>query len=116
MIEREQEDFVPVIKLPEDKKEILESKLKGYRGRLQQRLTPVQRLDTRYKAEILQTLLEKGSVNTRRLSIKIWERNHHAYEPGIFENACNIINDYVETGGMNTRGGRGLPRVERRTE
>ena len=116
-IESEKES--PKIEFPQDLEVVrkMQTKLNEYRKRLaqieqtQEYLAPEQMFnntaDTRYKIAIMERLLLDGSVDTQQLSRDLNEADGDL-NPQAFINACEVIQDYAETGGQRTTGGTGL--------
>lgn len=99
-----------VIRLTEDR-EVIKRKLDEYRGRLSPYTPPEKQLDTVYKIEVAEKLVNEGEVDVGLLSKELNER--YAYlDVDLFRNACGVIEDYVKTGGKNNTGGTGLPKLD----
>lgn len=91
------------IKLPEDAgvtKTLLENKLAEYKKRKQN-------LDTFYRIEILNWLMNHGEVSINEILKKLGNVDRE-----IFDNAIGVIEDYISTGGKNNEGGTGLKSKE----
>lgn len=105
-----------VITLPDDDKLIaaLRLKLEEYKQRCNSlNRTDEQQLSTFFKIVILKELFKNREVNTKNFAQK-WEKSHpKLWENGVYyyHNACNVINDYITTGGKHTYGGTGLPEL-----
>ena len=80
----------------------LNIKMAVYKRRLQSNPNDVQ---SRYKLALVETLLSKGEVITQEVSERL-EREFGNFNDSAFENACMVVNDYVETGGTNVKGGK----------
>ena len=92
----------------------LKSKLEEYTARLKgewedSEYFPFDSLNpsTRYKRDILRLVLKMGTLNTWALLIAIGETDYSIDLPR-FGNACDVIEDYITTGGKKLRGGTGL--------
>ncbi len=110
---REREQFVTTINLPQERRAQVLERLKEHQKTLELRLSPAQRLEVSYEAMILYGLLKNGSVDTIEMSADIFARNYGDFASEIFRNACNVVDDFCRTGGVNTTQNRGLPRVDR---
>lgn len=109
----------PYLSLPDitGMREALERKLKEYRARLKNNVYQSPELlgknDAFVKQFVLGKLLEganrgeSGAVSTVALS-REFEEEFGKLDPEVFNNACSVIQDYLETGGANTRGGTGI--------
>lgn len=111
----------PKIELPSDIETIrkLQKKLREYKTRLEEEkgqkikthTAPEQDFvalaDTHYKIAVLEKLLLEGSVNTYELSRELNEADG-MFDASAFDNACGVIEDYVETGGERNVGGTGF--------
>lgn len=107
------------IELPDDIETIkkMRDKLKIYRERLEANKTQMMwqapevifnaSAGTNYKIALVEKLLLEGNVKTHELSQELTEKDGQ-FDDESFENACNVINDYIKTGGKNTRGGSGF--------
>lgn len=104
-------DFSPIIALPQQRRDFIKEKVREHKDRLQTRLTPVQRLDIKYKIEIMQGLLSGSTIDTQILADKIMRKGYDAFNPDVFFNACDFVNDLAQTGGANIVVDRGLPKV-----
>ena len=98
------------IVLPENPERIarLKAKLQEYKERIEKKGGKDSRLSAR--VEVLKELLEKGSVDPAEMIAKaggdvIYQAN--------LEDAIEIVQDYVKTGGQNLHGGTGLPNLEK---
>lgn len=103
-----------VIHLPTDKQsqDFLIGKLAEYKGRLDHTKhpeNPLQGWDNICKIAVLSRLLKTGSVNCWDLSVEIAQKyaqfianQFEAFERA-FNNACSVIIDYCETGGVNVQ-------------
>lgn len=101
--ERPKDNGGPKLILPEDAgvtRILLENKLAEYKKRKQD-------LDTVYKIEILNHLITHGEVSINEILHKL-----DAVDRKIFDNAVGVIEDYIKTGGKNTRGGTGIKSKE----
>ncbi|MFH1801515.1 MAG: hypothetical protein ABH804_01640 [archaeon] len=62
---------------------------------------------------ILSTLQRRKKIDTYNFSLELAERgliiNSESIEK--YDEACDIVRDYCETGGRNVRGGTGLPKL-----
>ncbi len=58
-------------------------------------------LDAVYKATILQELLQKGQIATCDIYFQL--RQSGPVDDFLFNNACQVIIDYCQTGGHNVR-------------
>ena len=109
----------PRISLPEDPKMVqqLEDKLQEYHYRLDlleqdyPNHTPEQivHTDVGYKVMILESVLEKGSIDAWDLC-ENFRKGTSYFDIVKFTNAVSVIDDYCKTGGQNTYGGTGLLR------
>lgn len=102
-----------VIILPNDDVLVarLRLKLEEYITRIDPFHAPELQLSTHLKIETLETLLNNHTVDTRKLSLELAEKYGEIFDIALFNNTCDIINDYVKTGGKNLKGGTGLPNL-----
>lgn len=89
----------------------LEGKLKEYQARLEPSKTPESQMDIICKIAVLEKLLEDNGVVTHALSLELFQKYGRSFDATLFDNACNVIIDYCDTGGRNIWGGTGLERV-----
>lgn len=90
----------------------LKAKLEEYTERLNNKnryKAPEHYTGTEYRKRILEEVLRDGVVVTWDLSRKMDAEGTKLYADK-FENACGVIQDYIETGGANNKGGK-LPVV-----
>lgn len=101
---------LPTITLPDDhpRKEQLERKLEEYRGRLKPSESPESQMLTICQISILEKLLGNNEVITSDLSQELIKEYGELFNLTLFNNACNVIIDYCNTGGQNVWGGTGL--------
>lgn len=113
-----------IIKFPEDINIIkaLQRKLKEYKGRknaLEAKknlyIPPEIVIDTNYKIAILEKLLTEGEINIKELSQELINK-YGSLHFECFDNACAVIEDYVNTGGKKVIGGTGLKFDEKQQE
>ncbi|OGZ18727.1 MAG: hypothetical protein A2175_00360 [Candidatus Nealsonbacteria bacterium RBG_13_42_11] len=101
-----------IIELPKDdprKIEQLNLKLLEYEQRIDPYRPRASQMDTICKSKILSRLLKKGSLNVYDFMIEMEKEQKDSFSRGNFFHACNVIDDYVITGGANRRGkGTGL--------
>lgn len=110
----------PTIVLPQERRAQLEAKLAEYRGRIEGDDRRFQHPDMRLmlgdevtsRITILERLLADGMVDTRELAMDLRDRLGEMYNPLTLALPILLIKDYCETGGMNTTGGTGLPKIE----
>lgn len=107
-------DKSSIIRIPNDDVLIarLRLKLEEYKKRYDCYRAPELQLDTLFKIRILGALLNDHKINTRELArkwIKRYSLEH--FDVTVFDNACDVIRGYIETGGINTSGGTGLPEL-----
>jgi len=86
----------------------LERKLIEYRARLDFLKPPESQMDTICKIAVLEKLLDDNGVITHALSQELFQKYGELFNPTLFDNACNTIIDYCDTGGQNIWGGTGL--------
>lgn len=103
-----------IIRLPQQEAWIvrLERKAEEYANRLGHSPDYARFLDAYYKHQILSELLAKGELGRNGFYLAArerWERAGVDFDPIMFNKAWGIIKDYAETGGLNLRGGTGLP-------
>ena len=107
------------IVLPNDERvrEALRFKMQEYKRRLEgaQRdifkhpdLIFMQNTDSAYKFVIAKALLDKGEVDTWELSKAFYGASGYV-DVESFNNAADVINNYVRANGRNVRGGTGFP-------
>lgn len=65
-------------------------------------------LDSIYKAAIVERLLAEGGVDTGRLRQELNDRFKGYLSEDVYQNAVNVIDDYMRTGGLRTEGGSGF--------
>lgn len=120
-LDEKSERGVLEIELPQDVEIVhkMQAKLLEYRERLKSetlgigpQTSPEQAFlmtaDTRYKIAVLERLLLDGKVGTQQLARELNGKDGPLFDPQIFENACRVVEDYVETGGKRTTGGTGF--------
>lgn len=94
----------PVIELPAstspELRARLEAKLEEYKGRVNPNDPLGADADAVYKIAVLQTLLDNGRVVTYELS-RALGRLDPDFDPDLFQNACDVIVDYMTTNGAN---------------
>jgi len=102
-----------IIELPEDetRKRQLEEKLQEYYSRIHLYIAPESQMDAICKAAVLERLLRNGSVDIAALRQELEKKFGTGFQLLSFINACLVIQDYCLTGGKNTRGGTGLPKI-----
>lgn len=105
----------PVIELPKDSMRVeqLRMKLEEYRRRVfQGRWSAEELFDLYLRIVLLEKLFAEGRVNTWGFAEELCGR-FGGYPPRqVFNQACAVIDDYCKTGGVNNRGGTGLPKVQ----
>ena len=97
----------PVIRLTENR-EAIEKKLDEYKSRYDTSKAPEQQYDTIYKIAVAQKLVDEGQVDTYALSNELAAK-FGPLDIRLFNTACAVMADYIQTGGQNNRGGTGLP-------
>lgn len=86
----------------------LEGKLIEYRTRLETSKPPESQMDTICKIAVLEKLLDDNGVITHALSQELAQKYGESFDTTLFDNACNVIIDYCDTGGQNVWAGTGL--------
>jgi hypothetical protein len=117
--ENEDESGKEVIKLSEERRSVLENKLREYQQRF--RRPESDKEDTKHKIIVLKELLESenGILNKEKLYNQIFLKHTYKHEDfcdSLFERAFLVIKEYAETGGKNVVGGTGLEIKENLTE
>jgi hypothetical protein len=104
---------VKAITLTTDKRRIrqLEKKLAEYRRRRSEFKAPEQEMDTLCKIAVLERLLRDGQVFVEALAEELARYYTAAFDRASFDEACDVISDYNQTGGVSVGGGSGLPDV-----
>ena len=110
-LSRGKEGKTPVIIKIEDKRVPLTIKLADYKRR--QKLEPT--LDLTYKIAVVESLLEKGEVDTSKLLEELKAEYGDDVDERLFENAYGVINAYI-TGVGKLGGGTGFPSTAEREE
>lgn len=113
------------IKFPEDISTIkaLQAKLTEYKERLATQVmdnpykAPELFADANYKIAVMENILLNGGANINLLPELLKTRDGF-FDADIFRNACEVIEDYIKTGGREVFGGTGLKldREEKGTE
>lgn len=98
------------ITLPEERRDLLAERVDGYRRQLQQRLTPFQRICVSSRIAVGERVLRDSTVDTIQLGLDLQQGHSAAYDFRSFANACAVISDLCQTGGINTRDGAVLRR------
>ena len=88
----------------------LAKKLEEYESRLEKATDSKHYIDSLYKTAICRALIDGGYASKQEVKNKL-EREYGPVDQ-TFDNAWNVILDYVTTGGRVNRGGTGLPEVE----
>ena len=101
------------IEIPHDEQHVarLQAKYAEYeqRSELNRNKVPEALFDLHCKITILKAVLTEGVANHDTLEKQIADDYCESFYPYKFEDAWEVIADYVETEGVNIRGGTGLP-------
>lgn len=116
----ENENKISVIEFPSDQETVkhLQEKLQEYKQRLldkKKKLTPYMApevvfnklADTQYKIAVCETLLLEGGVDVKKLAQELSNRDAY-YDPGLFDNAIRVIDDYIKTSGQSVMASTGF--------
>lgn len=97
---------------PERKKQ-LEAKMREYETRATGKGLSIDdpgAFDYKVRNALIATLVERGEVSIIDFYLELRATSEY-FDDRVFDESCNVIRDYVETGGMNCSGGTGLPSV-----
>jgi len=97
------------IKMPSDEETVLSliAKLKEYKARIEESASRIEDLSSKYKILVLESVLKKGIAGYNELLKNIPNENIK-----IFNDAFNVIENYVYNQGKNLVGGTGLSKVK----